>query len=78
MLCPYQLDYLVIKKNNNNHLKSLFTIPQTKVKYGQMMDQHTLDFLSSHYHGFLVVDFYQQIQYLLTPLLELILSYECN
>jgi hypothetical protein len=43
-----------------------------------MMDQHTLDFLSSHYHGFWVVDFYQQIQYPLTPLLELILPYEHN
>ncbi len=42
------------------------------------MNQHILDFLSSAYHGPLVVDFYQQIQYPFTPLLELILPYEPN
>jgi hypothetical protein len=35
-----------------------------------MMDQHILDFLSSRYHGPLVVDFYQQIQYPLTPFVK--------
>jgi hypothetical protein len=54
--------------------------PRTTINCIQMMDQHTLDFLSKQLdHGPLVVDFYQHTQLSpLLPLSELIVLYEPN